>query len=161
MQNPPGMSHVLAGQAARSRIIWMAGGKAARHALARRAVTRRASGQALCALLVAEPVRARRAAVVADELHAGPRAVPAQVGRLVTVGGVAGDRVELWIASAGERGGARHDDPAGGELAALVALQAVAEDLGLRGAEQQDAAALEGHRGIPGRRAELVVAEDA
>src|SRR5437764_1156691 len=143
MQNPPGMSHVLAGQAARSRIIWMAGGKAARHALARRAVTRRASGQALCALLVAEPVRNRRGAVVADELHAGPRAVPAQVGGLVTEGGVAGDRVELRI-TAVEHRGAHHDDPAGVELLALVALHAVARDVGLGGADQQDAAALEG-----------------
>src|SRR5215475_13082063 len=108
---------------------------------------------------VAESGRGRGGAVVADEAHAGPRAVPAQVGRLVTEGGIAGDRVEIRIASA-EHAGAHHDDATGVELLALVALHAVLGDLGLGGAEQQDAAALERRRFVA-RLAELVVAEHA
>src|SRR5260370_26235217 len=108
---------------------------------------------------VAEAGRGRGGAAVSSEFHVAACAVPAQVGWLVTVGGVAGDRVGFRIAAV-EHGGADHDDSAGVELRALVALHAVLHDLGLAGADQQDAAALQRRRAVA-RLAELVVAEHA
>src|SRR6185437_10160022 len=71
------------------------------------------------------------------------------------------DRVEFWVAPARQWLGAQHDDAARVELLAGVSGHAVVRYQRVRRAEQQDAAALGGHRRVTVLLAELVVVEDA
>ena len=99
--------------------------------------------------------------MVVPEPHADSGVVPDQVRGMVAESEVERDRVELGVAPVGQRLGAQHDDAARVELPAGVSGHAVARHLRVRRAEQQDAAALGGHRRVLVLLAELVVVEDA
>src|SRR5436190_2902751 len=71
------------------------------------------------------------------------------------------DRVEFWVAPVRQRLGAQHDDAARVDFLAGVSGHAVVRHQRVRRAEQQDAAALGGHRRVLVLLAELVVVEDA
>src|SRR5581483_7289483 len=109
---------------------------------------------------VAKPRRYRCPTVVGDELDVVACAIPDEVGRMVTEGGVVHDGVKPRVAPAGQRVGAEHDDAARVDLAAGVARHVVVHNLAEGRAQQQDAATLEGRR-VLALGAELVVLDDA